>query len=234
MVTKLEPLPIAHAEVAPAKPLVENHFAGDQTRRITEAHLREVLAAPVFIEKSARVGVVPVTGPYAPDDDLPLVGVPGVLSDKLDDTKAFDVVTEVSTDWPTDRGLPGLRELAARYRAEYLLLYRHRFVDDRHTNGWGFAYATLIGALFVPSRTLEAAGVLEATLFDVKSGTIMFTVFERVRGERTSNVWQTDRKIGDLKQQLLAQAAARLGDKVTDKVYELTRDEQRLAIMTKP
>ncbi len=33
-----------------------------------------------------------------------------------------------------------LRELAARYRSEYLLLYRHRFVDRSYTNAWGWLY----------------------------------------------------------------------------------------------
>ena len=53
--------------------------------------------------------------------------------------RIFEVATEMSTDWPADGGISGLRELAARYRAEYLLLLnRHHnrlgvdLVLDRH------------------------------------------------------------------------------------------------------
>lgn len=52
------------------------------------------------------------------------------------------VVSEVTTDWPTDGSIAGLRKLAARYRGEYLLLYRHRFVDRSWTNGWALSWLT--------------------------------------------------------------------------------------------
>jgi len=82
---------------APA-PLHENLFRRDHAGSISEEDLRTVLAAPVFLENRARLGVVPVANGYQPDADPPLAMVPGVLSRALEDSGLFEVTTEVSTD----------------------------------------------------------------------------------------------------------------------------------------
>ncbi len=41
----------------------------------------------------------------------------------------------------------------------------------------------MLGALFVPASSVEIAGVLEATLFEVKRGTLLFAVNQRVYSE---------------------------------------------------
>ncbi len=116
---------------APAQVLEQNHFARDRMG-VGEPELREILAAPVFLEEHARIGVLPVRTGYAPDDGVPVEGAPATLTDALDGSGMFDPASEISTEWPTTSGTAGLRELAARYRT-------------------------------------ESAGVLEATLFDVKT-----------------------------------------------------------------
>jgi hypothetical protein len=213
--------PLALEESKAPGILKENHFTRDNAGSISEQNLRKVLAAPVFLEGSARLGVVPVATCYEPDPDVPLAVVPQELSKSMEDSGLFDVTTEVSTDWPADRGVSGLRELAARYRSEYLLLYRHRFVDRSYTNGWGWAYFTIVGALFVPSQTMETAGVLEATLFDVKTGTLLYTIFERVHDESDENIWHNDRKRREMKTRLLEEAAKKLADRVVQKARRL-------------
>ena len=199
----------------------QNPFKRDKVNAIAEKDLQELLSRPVFLREKARVGVLPVSTGYAPDGDLPLDTVPGEVSTALESSGLFEVTTEVTTDWPTDRGIGGLRELAARYRCEYLLLYRHRFIDREWTNGWGALYMTVVGALFVPSHTLETAGVLEATLFDVRSGSLLFTVYERVHARTNENVWQNNRKRRELKEKLLGKAAKRLADVVVGKTRRL-------------
>ena len=119
------------------------------------------------------------------------------------------------------RNVAGMRELATRYRSEYLLLYRHRFVDQSWTNGWGWAYLTVLGSLAVPSHTVETAGVLEATLFDVKTGTLLFTVFERTHEESDLNVWNNDVKLRRMKEKQVREAAVKLTDRVMSKVRSL-------------
>ena len=119
---------------APATVLEDNHFARDRMG-LGEGELREILAAPVFLEEHARIGVLPVRTGYAPDDGVPVEAAPATLTDALDSSGLFDLASEVSTEWPTTTGTAGLRELAARYRTEYVLLYRHRFADTTLPNG---------------------------------------------------------------------------------------------------
>jgi len=158
---------------------------------------------------------------YEPDGALPLTAVTGMLADRIADAGIFEVVSEISTDWPSTRSIAGLRELATRYRAEYLLLYRHRFVERRYTNAYSWAWLTIVGGLMVPGETFETAGVLEATLFDVKSGTLLFTVFERVDGEQDAGIWHTDRTARRLKEGLLEEAADGLEGRIQSKLQAL-------------
>lgn len=201
--------------------LAENHFRRDKMGDLGEDQLAHILDAPVYLEERARIGILPVATGYAVDRDLPVVGVPGAMAQALSDSGHFEVVSEVTTDWPAGGSVAGLRELAARYRAEYLLLYRHRFVDRGWTNAWALAWVTFIGGFIAPSNTVEVAGVVEATLFDVRSGTLLFTSFERVSQVSEENVWQNDRKRRAIKARLLARATDGLTAKVLDQVRRL-------------
>lgn len=212
---------VAMAKPAEPAPLQENVFRRDRSREVSEDAIARVLAAPVFLEAGARLGVVPVATGYGLDDGVPLARVPEVLTDALAHTDLLEVSTEVSTEWPTHRSIAGLRELGTRYRTEYLLLYRHRFVDRTHLNGWAWTYATVLGWLLAPGETLETAGVLEATLFDVRTGTILFSVFERVHAEQRTNTWQHDRKRRALQAKLRGAAAERLADRVVGQIRTL-------------
>lgn len=213
--------PLAVGAPAAPKVLAENHFQRDRIGSLSEDKVREILAAPVFLESGARVGIVPVIDRYEPDGGVPLTEVTGALATELADAGFFEVVTEISTDWPSTRSIAGLRELAARYRAEYLLLYRHRFVDRRYINAWGWSWLTLVGGLITPSETLEAAGVLEATLFDVKTGTLLFSAFERVNAEQRATIWHTDRTVRKMQEKLLGGAAERLSGAVQEQLRAL-------------
>jgi hypothetical protein len=217
--------PALHAELGPAEwagaPLEQNHFQGDRSAEISEEALARVLTAPVGLEAQARVGVLRVQDRFAVDPDLPLGDITASLALALERTGAFDVASEMATDWPASSGVAGLRELAARYRCEYLLLYRHRFVDRTLANAWAVAWLTVIGAFVVPSSTIETEGIVEATLFDVKTGTILFTVYERVSASSEENVWQNERKLSRLQARLLEGAATPLGEEVASQVQRL-------------
>jgi len=75
--------------------------------------------------------------------------------------------------------------------------------------------------IVAPSRSLETAGVLEATLFDVRTGTLLFTVYERVRGRAEATPSGEDRKLQEVKTRLLEQAASKLAEQVVAKVRRL-------------
>src|SRR6266404_4939759 len=215
--------PAMHAIDLPAPtPLADDHFRRDRPAGLSEEALKAILDAPVSLDETQRLGVLPVTDAYRPDMALPLPPVPAELTRSLDAAGLFQATSEVSTDWPVDGDLPGLRELAARYRSGYLLLYRHRFVDQSYANAWAWLYPTLIGALLAPSRTLETAGVLEATLFDVRTGTILFTLYERVHARSDETPWDDDRKLRAMKLRLLEQAGGKLAEQVVSKVRHLS------------
>jgi hypothetical protein len=208
------------------KPLMTNHFRTDRASTISDDDLAAILAAPVFLEERSRVGVVPVANQYVADDGVPLLGVPGALRVALEDTGAFSAVSEVSTDFARAPNIGGLRDLAARYRSEYLLLYRHRFVDRTYQNPWAWAYLTGVGVFFAPAHNLEAAGVLEATMFDARSGTILFTVYERIEGLEKHDAFDHERKRRELKEKLLEEATERLTEKVSHHVLALRRADE--------
>jgi hypothetical protein len=202
-------------------PVTQDHFDRDKHSGISEDALREILAAPVFLEANGRLGVLPVASGYAPEGGLPLPTMPSELSSSLESSGLFEATSELSSDWPTDSGVAGLRELAARYRCDYLLLYRQRFAEDSYTNAWGWLDVTILGALVTPNQTLRVAGVLEATLFDVKTGTLLFTVFERVHKDEYATIWHNDLKTQAMEDQLLEDAAKHLAEQVVGKARRL-------------
>lgn len=218
--------PLALAQVQAPPQLVENHFVRDRMA-LGEAELRQILDAPVFLEENARIGVVPVRSAYAVDDGIPVEGAPATLTDALDASGLFELASEISTEWPTTTGTAGLRELAARYRTEYMLLYRHRFSDVTRANPFAAGFVTLIGALFLPGTTIDSAGVLEATLFDVKTGTILFTIHERVRRDAMAPPPAVDATTDRLHREMVAEAAKKLADQVLARCQRLVASRPR-------
>lgn len=201
--------------------LDKDHFLRDRSGGVSEEGLRAILEKPVRLDLDERLGVVQVSDSYRLERKVPLVDVPAELTRSLDAAGLFRTTCEVSTDWPVDGDLAGLRELAARYHSGYLLLYRHRFVDESYTNGWAWLYLTLVGAIVAPSRTLDTAGVLEATLFDVRTGIVLFTVYERVRARSDETPWHEGRKLYGMQMRLLHEAAGKLAEQVVSKIRYL-------------
>jgi hypothetical protein len=213
--------PAVQADLAPAPVLADDYFSRDKSDQLNEGELRDVLRAPVFLEEHARVGVVPIAAGFVPGAKTPHEEVVASLAGALEDSGLIELATEIAPDWPTDHGLPGLRELAARYRCDYLLLYRHRFDDVQHANGWAALYVTLLPILFVPGNSLETHGVLEASLFDVKTGTVLFTAAERVNGEDIATLPGTERTVELMQRKLLEKGAPKLAERVLARLQRL-------------
>lgn len=205
---------------AAAPRLEQNHFVRDRGGLSAEA-LDEILSAPVFLEAGARIGVVPVATGYVPDGDVPVEGAPATLVSALEGSGLVELATEISSEWPVDSGTAGLRELAARYRSEYLLLYRHRFLERVRPNAAAVAYATLVAALFVPGTVVETRGVLEATLYDVKTGTLLFTVNERVEAQTNATPLGVEAARDAQQERLVKAGVSRLADSVLGQVRRL-------------
>jgi hypothetical protein len=202
-------------------PLQQSLFAKDTNGQLTEDQIQTILAAPIEIDLPARVGVVPIItaadwrGP-SPDYDRVPSGVAPFVK-KLRGAKPFTLVTEVMPIPSGALGMEALREVAARYRLRYLVLYREVLTRKSRMNAWAWGYLTGLGALFLPGRQHEVFGYIEASMFDVKTGVLMFTTRRSVYGSTATNNWNNRSKVGKLEAKLLAAFAPELaGDVDTD------------------
>ena len=229
---------------APAPPPLERSlFARDPNGALTEDALQQILAAPIELDLPARVGVVPIvtaTDWRGPNPDYLKVpaGVAPLVA-RLRGSEPFTLVTELMPIPSGALGMEALREIAARYRLRYVLLYRE-VIATRSTVGpiaWG--YATVVGAAFLPGQDHTAYGYLEASLFDVKTGTLAFTTRRAVLGQRRSNLWHQDAKLAALASTLAVRAAPALADDVKSDLYRFAdaarlENERRGAVATAP
>ena len=212
----------------PLLALAPSPFARDRFT-LTEEQLAAALSATTEVSPRARIGIVRVADGYAPENSLPLDATTQVLADALDTSGVVTGASEVSTEWPAESGLPGLRELSARYRARYLLLYRQRFVSSTRPNGWATGYLTLVGALFMPGTTYEQHGVLEATLFDAMTGTVLFTVHERVGVEAMAAPPAVVQAMRASQAALVKEGAPKLAAEVVARCRKLARRDSAAA-----
>ena len=94
--------------------------------------------------------------------------------------------------------MEALREIAARYRLRYLILYREVLARHGRLNPWAWGYATGIGALFLPGQRQEVYGYIEASMFDVKTGLLMFTTRRAIEAAQSTNQWHKRDKLDRL------------------------------------
>jgi len=221
-VTQALPMPV---------PLSQSHFAKDPDGTISEDKLQLILDAPQILELPVRVGVLPVVtakdwrGPGPDYERVPAGTAPFVKALRASDS--FSLVSEVMPIPSGALGMEALRMVAARYRLRYVVLYREVIRHRQRLNGWAVLYGTLVGALFVPGETLYVDGYLEASLFDVKTGLLLFTTRRAVSARERSNVWYQSFKIEALENQLAQQFA---GDLAKDVKLDVTRFADALRV----
>ncbi len=214
---------ISGAATQPAKQLERSVFARDPNGQLTEDGIQKILNARLELDLPARVGVLPIVdavdwrGP-GPSYEMAPAAVAAMLKG-LRGSEPFTHVTEMMPIPSGALGMEGLREMAARYQLRYVLLYREKVATKERINPWAIGYATLVGALFLPGDTLYVDGYVEASLFDVKTGILVFTVRRRVWGKRKTNVWHTDDKLEHMQRKAAVQAAPLLAKDVRKAVY---------------
>jgi len=205
---------VSPGALAPATaPLDRSLFARDPNGQLSEDALQKILASPIELDLPSRVGVLPIhtatdwRGP-GPDDRVP-AGVPNFV-DKLRRDAAFSLVTQTMVIPSGALGMEALREIAARYRLRYLLLYREVLAKTDRLGAWAFGYATLVGALFLPGKHQEVYGYIEASMFDVKTGLLMFTTRRAITASQTTNEWHTQDKLAKLASRAVSQFSPEL------------------------
>lgn len=192
----------AQASLAAPPPLERSVFARDPNGQLSEDALQKILAAPIELDLPSRVGVLPIItatdwrGP-SPDFQRVPAGM-GSLVGGLRKDAAFSLVTEMMPIPSGSLGMEALREAAARYRLRYVILYREVLATNHHVNPWAIGYATVIGAAFLPGQSQEVYGYIEATMFDVKTGLLMFTTRRGIVATQHENEWRTGEKLAML------------------------------------
>jgi hypothetical protein len=218
--------PMAAAAAPPAgppPPLDRSLFARDPNGQLAEDALQRILASPIELELPARVGVLPVMTPAdwrgpGPDHRVP-TGM-SALVERLRRDAAFSLVTQTMVIPSGALGMEALREIAARYRLRYLILYREVLAKQGRLNGWAWGYATGVGALFLPGQRQEVYGYIEASMFDVKTGLLMFTTRRALEAAQTTNQWHKRDKL----ERLAATATSKFApDLATDVLADLRR-----------
>ena len=208
--------------IAPA-PLDRSLFARDPNGQLSEDALQQILAAPIELALPSRVGVLPIAtakdwrGP-SPADHVP-AGVANFVGTLRRDP-AFTLVTQTMVIPSGALGMEALRETAARYRLRYLLLYREVLAKKAHLGPWAWGYATVVGALVLPGERQEVYGYIEASMFDVKTGLLLFTTRRSITASQTTNRWRTADKLDALASNATSKFAPELA---TDVLSDLRR-----------
>ena len=218
--------PAAPAAQAPRPVLERSLFSRDATGSVSEDDLQRVLAARVDVTLPARVGVVALGSPFDPEERAPVAEqaiVAKVLTRTLKGSPYVSAVTDVSTELPNPSGIEGLRAIAARYRTRYLMLVSTLTEDRSHLNNWAWLYATGLGVLLAPGQTVATEGLLEASLFDVKNGTLLYTVREPFQTSKVTWLIGSGRTQASEDGRAITRAAERLGKKVLGETDELAR-----------
>ncbi|HUH02118.1 MAG TPA: hypothetical protein VML75_08975 [Kofleriaceae bacterium] len=209
--------------VAQSGPLDQSLFAKDPRGVMSEEAIQAILRRPLEIELPARVGVLPITpardwqGPGPADDNAPPAAAR--FASELRGGELFTMVTEMISIPSGALGMEALRAIAARYKLRYMVLYRENLTRKRKTNAWTIGYLTVVGALFLPGDTLEIDGYVEASMFDIKTGLLMFTVRKRVRASDKDNPWHTDDKLAQMKDRLALAAASELATELRSGIH---------------
>lgn len=200
--TSSAPMAAAPREAAPPPPPLDRSlFARDPNGQLSEDALQKILASPIELELPARVGVMPVMTPAdwrGPGPDHRVPSGMSTLVARLRRDAAFSLVTQTMVIPSGALGMEALREVAARYRLRYLILYREVLAKRGSLNSWAWGYATLVGALFLPGQRQEVYGYIEASMFDVKTGLLMFTTRRALNAVQSANQWHKQDKLDRL------------------------------------
>lgn len=214
----------SQAPVPASPPLDRSLFSRDLTGSVTESDLQRILQSQLDVEFPFRLGVVALDQPFRAEAEAPVAeqGIAAtVMADAIKGSSRFSHVTNVSTALPNPQGLEGLRTIAARYRLRYLLICSSRLEGRTHLNNWAWLYPTVVGIVLAPGVTVGSQGIVEASLLDVKTGTVLFTATEPFETSSVAWVIGAARKHARDDSQAIAEATERLARQVLSQTEEL-------------
>jgi rhombotail lipoprotein len=211
-------------EAATPPPLERSLFSRDATGSVSEDDLQRVLASRLEVTFPFRLGVVSLGDAFRAESEAPVVEQAIVASEVASGLKGstrFTHVTDVSTDLPNPAGMEGLRTIAARYRTRYLLVCSVRSEDMSHLNNWAWLYPTVVGVFLAPGLTVSSQGLMQASLLDVPSGTVLFTVHEPYSSSSVSWLIGSDREHGEVDAAAMREASKLLARSILSQTEQL-------------
>jgi hypothetical protein len=209
------------------KPLSRSLFKKpDDIETISEEVIQRVVNAPLIPEFPARAGVVVLDAPYSRKTYATLTPgdrAPQRLARSLERSRHFVMVSDISPYLVKGQHIEALRALATRYRLKYLVVFNRSFADQTHVNHWAWSWLSVLGIPFAPAYTLQTAGLMEATLMDVRTGTFLFTTQVHLEARQRSTPWSSDEKLEALQLAAARRASQRLAQKFLEKCRNLVR-----------
>lgn len=206
-------LAVAESQGQPP-PLDSSVFVKPADRQnLSEEAIKQVLDAPITVDLPARAGIVALDAPFtrsAYANPEPGDEAPQLLARAFEKSSHFRLVSDISPYLVEGQHIEDLRELAVRYRLKYLVILNTRYVDRSHVNPIGWSWIPLVTIPFVPAYTLKTDGLLEATLLDVRTGTLLFTTQVHVHAWERTTPFSTENKLKALQRQASRQAVDRL------------------------
>jgi len=215
----------------PAARLTRSLFNKPEDREnLSEEVIQRVINAPLEPEFPARAGVLVLDAPFTRKAYAALTPgdrAPQMLAKRLEKSRHFVMVSDVSPHLVKGQDIEAVRELATRYRLKYLVIFNRRFDDQTRVNNWGWSWLSLVGIPFAPAYTYRTTGLLEATLMDVRTGTFLFTTQVHIEASRRSTPWSGERKLAELELEAARQAALKLSSRFLTKCARLVRTAQK-------
>jgi hypothetical protein len=210
---------------AAAAPLTRSLFKKPQDREnLDEDVIQRVIGAPLQPEFPARAGVLVLDAPFTRKAYAALTPgdrAPQILARRLERDRHFVMVSDISPHLVKGQGIEAIRELAARYRLRYLVIFNRRFDDRRRVNRWGWSWISLVAIPFAPAYTYRTTGLLEATLMDVRTGTFLFTTQVHIEATQRATPWSGDDKLAAMELEAAQEAALKLSSKFLAKCRRL-------------
>ncbi|MCC6750926.1 MAG: hypothetical protein IT371_24940 [Deltaproteobacteria bacterium] len=209
--------------------LTESPFRKPYEREnLSEEVLQRVINAPVAPEFPARAGLVVLDAPFTrraysglvPGDDAPQR-----LARRIERSRFFVMVSDIAPELADGQHLESLREVAARYRLKYLVVFSRKYVDRSGVNALGWTWLTVLGVPFVPAYTLRASVLAEATLLDVRTGTLLFSTQLHGEGAERTTPFAVDGKLKRLQQQVSRLVVDALAERFLERCRRLAAQE---------
>lgn len=201
-------------------------FELDDPREIDDEDIAKAFLARPQMSEELRVAYYVFDEDHAEEVKMMLETAPTVVSTyripslMVTGERRFDEQNPYASPERKPVRLKQLRLLAARARADVLIVVDYGYEVKKQANGWAaFGAAAFVPLLFVPWLDVEVKSYVDSYVIDVRNGFLYGHLSTNGEGEETQQTVHSDADqtlIEDQLKALLAQTGVLLGKLVTD------------------